>query len=91
MKAHWITLPGILVALLPFAASGVYADGQKDAQMMFEKKCGTCHGLERPRSKTKTEKEWNTTVLRMKSNGAVLNDEEIKMIVGYLARNYPKK
>ena len=91
MKTYWTTLPGIIIALLFLTSSGVYAGDQNDAQMMFEKKCSTCHGLERPRSKAKTEKEWSATVLRMKSKGAALSDKEVKMIVGYLAINYPKK
>jgi mono/diheme cytochrome c family protein len=61
------------------------------AQDLFEGKCSLCHSADRPKSKKKTKKEWEATVMRMKNvNGAPLSDEEAGIIIEYLAENYGK-
>jgi hypothetical protein len=62
-----------------------------DAKTLFEKKCSICHNLDRAKSKKKTVKEWETTVMRMKNvRGAPINDQETNLIIDYLAKNYGK-
>ncbi len=62
-----------------------------DAKSLFEEKCSICHSLERPKSKEKTYDEWEATVTRMKDvNGCPITDEEAKIIIDYLAKNYGK-
>ncbi len=76
--------------------SGPSAYGAEKAAMdevavkaLFEQKCSTCHSADRPKSKTKTAAEWTKTVMRMKNvNGCPITDEEAKLIIGYLAKNY---
>ena len=60
------------------------------AKSAFETKCGACHSLERPLSKTKTLEEWKGTVSRMagKRRGH-LTAEEIEVIAAFLALGYP--
>jgi len=54
------------------------------AKQVFEKSCGTCHGLERPLSKTNDKAGWEKTVERMHFNGAEVNAEERALVVSYL-------
>lgn len=68
----------------------IAAPGEMEGKAIFEKRCSKCHGLNKATSKKKTEKEWMSTVERMKKKGAAVNDEEVKAIVDYLAKNYGK-
>lgn len=81
------------IALLTI--SGLLAHSEEksevDAEALFEKKCGICHSIDRPKSTNKTEKGWKRTVKRMKKNGAPITDEEAKIIIDYLVENYGKK
>lgn len=62
-----------------------------DTKVLFEKKCSTCHSIDKPKSQKKAQAEWTETVMRMKNkNGAPVNDEEAKAITEYLAKNYGK-
>jgi len=84
----------VLLALI-FSVTGVTAYGAEetkvDAKALFESKCSQCHSADRPKSKKKTEKEWESTVMRMKNvNGCKITDEEAKTIITYLAATYGK-
>jgi len=61
-----------------------------DGKTLFENTCGKCHSIDRPKAKKKTKSEWETTVLRMKKNGATLTDAEARLIIDYLANTYKK-
>ncbi|GBE41564.1 hypothetical protein BMS3Bbin09_01470 [bacterium BMS3Bbin09] len=61
-----------------------------DPAGLYEKKCSICHVIERSRSKRKSEKAWRATVMRMKSNGAPITDEEARIIIRHLTDNYGK-
>ena len=71
-------------------AQNVQKDQPVDAKALFEKKCSTCHSINRPMSKKKTEEKWAKTVARMRKHGCALTDEETKIIVDYLVQNYGK-
>jgi len=94
MKKLVICIIGVAFFILPVvsACSAEKQTGQAvDTKALFEKKCGSCHGLDKPKSKQKTQPEWADTVLRMKNkNGAPVNEEEVKSITEYLAKNYGK-
>lgn len=81
-----------LCAVLPFLSpQHVSAGGEKDAQLLFERKCGTCHSIEKPKSRKKTKAEWEKTVMRMKNvNMAPISSKEARLIVDYLVRSYGK-
>lgn len=81
-----------LCAILPFLClQHASAGGGKDAGLLFERKCGTCHSIEKPKSKTKTRKEWKKTVMRMKNvNMAPISSKEAQLIVDYLATSHGK-
>lgn len=61
-----------------------------NGKLLFENNCGKCHKLDRPMSKKKTMTEWETTVLRMKKNGAKIKEDEVKLIINYLSETYKK-
>ncbi len=91
MKKLTVYILGI--ALLAVFSPSVYGEekGQNGAKAIFEQKCSICHSIERPKSKKKTAKEWESTVMRMKDvNGCPITDEEAKSIIDYLSKNYNK-
>ena len=87
MRSFW----NVTAFVFFFTVSFVCVASAEEAQSLFEKKCSACHRIDRPKSKAKTPAQWRSTVLRMKSNGAAINDDQVRIIVDYLAKNYPKK
>ncbi len=88
-KAFCIYLCLSLALFITFPAYSQTKDA--DNKSLFEKKCSTCHSIDRPKSKKKTEDEWKKTVMRMKNvNGAAITDEEAKKIIDYLSKTLPK-
>ena len=86
---------GILSIILFLVVSGmsVYSAGESrvDAKVLFEQLCSICHSIDRPKSEKKTAKEWESTVMRMKNvHGCPIRDDEAKIIIDYLSRNYGK-
>lgn len=82
-----------LVAGIFFLATGwclAAAVSGSSGETLFENNCGKCHKIDRPKAKKKTRAEWETTVLRMKKNGAEITDAEAKLIIDYLAETYKK-
>ncbi len=62
-----------------------------DSKTVFEKKCSTCHKIERATSAKKTNEEWTKTVTRMKGKrNANISDEEAKAIIEYLSKTHGK-
>jgi len=81
-----------LCAILPFLfLQHVSAGQEKDAGLLFERKCGTCHSIEKPKSMKKSKSEWEKTVMRMKNvNMAPISSAEARLIMDYLVRSYGK-
>src|SRR5215831_14037228 len=48
--------------------------------------CASCHTLDRVKNKVADKDGWTTTVGRMKDKGAGLSDEQVPIVVEYLAR-----
>lgn len=48
--------------------------------------CGSCHTLDRVRNKAGDKDAWTATVARMKEKGAPLTDQQIPVVVDFLAR-----
>lgn len=83
----------LMVSFLAVSVISAYsAEKPKvDAKALFEQKCSTCHSIDRPKSKKKSAKEWENTVMRMKNvNGCPVTDEEAKVIIDYLSKNFGK-
>ncbi len=91
MGSERVVSSAIVVLLFFLGAVLVGAADSGEARRLFERKCSTCHSIERPKSQGKTKTGWQATVLRMKRHGARLSDGDAAAIVDYLARTYPKK
>jgi cytochrome c5 len=82
---------GVLFLALSFSPTHSAEKTEVDGKTLFEKKCSICHSLDRSKSKKKTMNEWKTTVMRMMNvRGAPGTEEEAKIIIDYLAKNYGK-
>ncbi len=88
MKNILVIVLGLGLLFLLEGAQSALASGTS-AKILFEQKCSTCHSIERPKSKVKTRKEWETTVMRMKEDhDAPITAEEARMIIEYLAAHH---
>ena len=54
-------------------------------------RCVGCHELNRVSNATFDKEGWQLTVDRMVLSGAQLSDEQVAMVVDYLAQTYPKE
>ena len=83
-----------VIGLSLFPLFGVDRSGHASgthAKILFEEKCSMCHSIERPKSQTKTRKDWETTVMRMRNvHDGPITSEEAQMIIEYLAEHYGK-
>jgi len=97
MKRFLVSVAAIVflfVLSVPVCVNGQAKEAVKTdpAKELFEKKCSACHKTDRATSKKKTQKEWETTVMRMiNARGAQISDAEAKIIIDYLTANYGKE
>ena len=97
MKNVVVYVTGIIFLVILGIPLYVLGQGKEAAKAapakdLFVKKCSVCHKADRATSKKKTQKEWDTTVMRMiNSRGAQINDGEAKIIIDYLTANYGKE
>jgi hypothetical protein len=59
----------------------------KARQLVLEA-CTACHTLDRVKSQRLTSEDWKQTIAGMLSEGVPLTDEEVTLVVDYLARNF---
>ena len=59
-----------------------------DGAALLEERCTVCHGLDRTTAARKTREQWEQTVVRMVNKGALLNEEELEILIAYLAETY---
>jgi len=63
--------------------------GKKDrARDLFEDSCSSCHSLARMSDYAYTKEEWREETRGMISEGTVLTDEELDLLLNYLAKNF---
>jgi hypothetical protein len=62
---------------------------QGRARAIVISKCGECHGLDVVTSERADKARWQAVVEAMVVNGAKLTRSEVKLLVGYLAKNFP--
>ncbi|MDD2366810.1 MAG: hypothetical protein PHN84_11655 [Desulfuromonadaceae bacterium] len=55
---------------------------------LLEKRCSTCHPSARPKGLKKSAKDWEKTVQRMMGKGAMLSNDEKKVLVDHLSKTY---
>jgi competence ComEA-like helix-hairpin-helix protein len=80
----------LLVASVAAAADLELPDGKgKD---VVESTCTDCHSLERIKAQRLNEEGWNGIIREMLEKGAPINPNDVRLIVGYLAKNFgPEK
>ena len=77
----------------PTAVAARTGDAQQASdfgKVQFERVCSFCHTLEMALDQKHTEQEWRSVVESMAGRGAQGTDEEFKMIVTYLTKNFGK-
>jgi cytochrome c5 len=67
--------------------TGVQASTGQGDQIM-QAVCTVCHSSDRIMNSHKTQAEWQTTVDRMISYGALLTDSEKQVLIKYLSETY---
>jgi hypothetical protein len=82
-------VPVILLCATSFAAalSSREPVNEKARQLVLEA-CTACHTLDRVKSQRLTSEEWRQTIAGMLSEGVPLTDDEVTLVVNYLARNF---
>ncbi|MGD8751310.1 MAG: hypothetical protein PVG14_07800 [Anaerolineales bacterium] len=60
-------------------------------ESIMASKCIGCHELNRIENATYDKEGWKLTVDRMVLSGAQLTDEQVELVVDYLALTYPKE
>ena len=70
-----------LIATAATAGPSPLADGRA----LFEKKCVTCHSLDRSLAVQADRARWETTIKRMITRGASLDKAQVEPILGYLS------
>ena len=79
---------GVLGLVAP-AAAQTFPDGP--GKEILEKKCSTCHAPEQVTTFGRSAEEWHEVVVSMIDLGAEVNEEEAKVLVEYLSKNWPVK
>jgi virginiamycin B lyase len=71
------------------AAAQAFPDGP--GKEILEKKCSTCHAPEQVTTFGRSAEEWHEVVVNMIDLGAEVNEEEAKVLIEYLTKNWPVK
>ena len=79
----------VLVCAASAAPAFTGGDLKSDkARQLFLDACTACHNLERVKTQRLTEEEWRQVTAGMISEGIALSDDEITLVVEYLAKNF---
>jgi|SRR5581483_1588375 len=78
-------LPVFFLAALASAQELPEGPGRKE----IETKCKQCHELARSISLRQDRDGWSTTVAKMVAFGMKANEQEVDLILDYLAKHYP--
>lgn len=81
------------IALAICAASAAAAFSMRDqedhkAKQLVLEACTACHTLDRVTVQRLSRQEWRQEIAGMLSEGVPLTDEEIDLVVGYLAQHF---
>jgi hypothetical protein len=82
-------LATLLVTATAFAAGERKSAAQHEkARQLFLDACTACHTLERVKIQRLGKEEWRPLIAGMLSEGVPLTDDEISLLVDYLAENF---
>jgi mono/diheme cytochrome c family protein len=76
-----------IFAALLFAANGQSLPPGK-GKAIVQQECKGCHALKVVTSKRASKEQWTTVVNQMITRGAEVPDDDIEIVVEYLARNF---
>jgi hypothetical protein len=86
VAALLLLVPLVFPAQAPAGAAQGPAGPDAVATNVVNTVCASCHTLDRVKNKVGDKDAWTTTVTRMKEKGAGLSDEQVPLVVDYLAR-----
>ena|ERR1035441_7994904 len=85
----WRVAATLTIAATAFASGeGVTAARHEKARALFLDACTACHTLERIREQRLGKDEWRHLIAGMLSEGVPLTDDEVSLLVDYLAENF---
>jgi hypothetical protein len=82
---------GLLVMLSSAMASSPDSSKEQRARELFLDVCTSCHDLARVKIQALSKEEWAGLIKGMVSEGAAVSDDEMDLIVDYLARHFGYK
>jgi len=84
--ASFLLVARVILAQAPDAPAQAPAGPDAVATNLVTTTCSSCHTLDRVRNKVADSDGWTTTVTSMRERGADLTDEQVPLVVEYLAR-----
>ena len=81
------TCSWIVVLFLPWGAFAQLPDGPGKQEV--QKLCTQCHEIERVFSLRQDHDAWQATVNKMMTLGMRASDDDVKLVVDYLAKSFP--
>jgi mono/diheme cytochrome c family protein len=79
----------LTVSVTAFASGEAVTDARRQkARSLFLDACTACHTLDRIRVQRLGKEEWRNLIAGMLSEGVPLTDDEIALLVDYLAENF---
>jgi hypothetical protein len=81
----------LLIAATAFASSeglGMGTARREKARSLFLDSCTACHTLQRVREQRLGKEEWRHLIAGMLSEGVPLTEDEVSLLVEYLAENF---
>jgi|SRR5580700_776735 mono/diheme cytochrome c family protein len=84
-----LLLASFPIATVALAASDARSTARHErARSLFLDACTACHTLERVREQRLSKDEWRHVIAGMLSEGVPLTEDEISLLVEYLAENF---
>jgi competence ComEA-like helix-hairpin-helix protein len=80
-------LPALLICSVAAAAADTELPDGKGRDLV-ENTCADCHSVDRIMAQRLDEDGWNAMIRQMIENGAAINPNDLKVIVGYLVKNF---
>ena len=84
-------LAGVIMLSSAFASSTQSDKSEQRARNLVMDVCTTCHEFTRVKEKALSKEEWTGVIKGMISEGSPVTDEEMGLIVDYLARHFGPK
>jgi len=97
MMKPTLLLVAALAALSFFHAQVLQAEGLPEGKTpetnkgrdLVDSQCSSCHGLEQVMAHRDSKDGWDSVVAYMVSRGMAASDDEVKLMVSYLAESFP--